>query len=66
MLVLSRKTGQTILIDDNIAITVVNIGRGRVQLGVTAPRHVSIHREEIYQQIRNDAAGNEELNVATV
>ncbi len=47
MLVLSRKCGQSILVGDEIVVNVVDIGRGRVQIGVTAPRHMSIVRNEL-------------------
>ncbi|HZZ30163.1 MAG TPA: carbon storage regulator CsrA [Pirellulales bacterium] len=52
MLVLSRKQGQSIIIGHDIVVNVVDIGRGRVQIGVSAPAHMSIHREEIYQRIQ--------------
>jgi carbon storage regulator len=52
MLVLSRKLGQSIIVNGDITITVVSLDRGRVQLGVTAPFEVSIHREEIQRRIR--------------
>ena len=48
MLVLSRKKNQTIVIGDNIEVTVVAISDGRVRLGFKAPREVSIAREEVY------------------
>ncbi len=47
MLVLSRKSGQSIVIADDIVVNVVEIGRGRVQIGVSAPRHMSIYRQEL-------------------
>ena len=55
MLVLSRKRGQSIVIDGQILISVVDLGRGRVQIGVTAPQEMSIHREEIQQRVRSEA-----------
>lgn len=45
MLVLSRKENEEIVIDGNVVVTVVNIRKGRVRLGIDAPRHVPIHRE---------------------
>lgn len=53
MLVLSRKVGETILIGDNIAVTVVQVGPGSVRLGVVAPQEVVIVREEIREQVRS-------------
>lgn len=50
MLVLSRKIGETIVIGDTIRITVVDVGQGRVKIGVQAPHNVSVDREEIYDK----------------
>lgn len=50
MLVLSRKTGERFAIGDNIVITVVEIDRGKIRLGISAPREVSIVREEIVSE----------------
>lgn len=47
MLVLARKEQESICIGDSIVVTVVRIGRGRVQLGIEAPSHVSIRRQEL-------------------
>jgi len=49
MLVLSRKVGQRILIGDQIAVTVVRVAQGAVRIGIEAPDHLSIIREEIKQ-----------------
>ena len=54
MLVLSRREGESIVIADEIVVHVVDIGRGRVQIGVTAPPHLTIHREEIHRRIRQE------------
>mgnify|MGYP001274521691 FL=1 len=51
MLVLSRKKGQSIIIADNIEITVVEIGGDTVRIGVNAPREVAVHRLEVFEQI---------------
>jgi carbon storage regulator len=55
MLVLSRKPGQSIVIAGNIVVNIVEIDRGRVQIGVAAPPHVSIHREEVQQRIQQES-----------
>ncbi|WP_439243213.1 MULTISPECIES: carbon storage regulator CsrA [unclassified Lonepinella] len=52
MLVLTRKLGESLLIGDNIEITVLNVRGNQVKLGVKAPKEVSVHREEIYQRIK--------------
>jgi len=54
MLVLSRKEDQSIIIGGEIIVSVVDIGRGRVQLGVTAPPHMTVHREEIHRRIQEE------------
>jgi carbon storage regulator len=57
MLVLSRKQGESIVIADDIVVNVIDIGRGRVQIGVSAPPHLSVHREEIHRRIQNAIPG---------
>jgi cytosine deaminase len=54
MLVLSRQRDQTIMIGDDIEITVVDIRGDKVRLGITAPRDVSVHRKEVYEAIRRE------------
>ena len=53
MLVLTRKLGECIAIDDNIKIRVVQIKGKQVRLGIEAPRETKIHREEVYESIQN-------------
>ena len=58
MLVLSRKKNESIVINDDITIVVVEIRGDKVRLGVEAPKEVPVHRSEVYQAIhRNDAVG---------
>ncbi|OKQ02995.1 carbon storage regulator CsrA [Haemophilus influenzae] len=52
MLILTRKVGESILIGDDISITVLSVRGNQVKLGVEAPKEVSAHREEIYQRIK--------------
>ena len=61
MLVLSRQKDQTIMIGDNIEITVVDVRGDKVRLGITAPSSIPVHRKEVY-----DAIKNENKNAATV
>jgi carbon storage regulator len=58
MLVLSRKQGESIVIANDIVVNIVDIGRGRVQIGVTAPSHYSVNREEIHRRIQNQNGTN--------
>ena len=60
MLVLSRKKNESIVINDNIVITVVDVKGDKVRLGLDAPREVSIHRSEIYEAIREEKAAARE------
>jgi carbon storage regulator len=53
MLVLTRKLGESIAIDDNIKIVVVQIKGKQVRLGIKAPKETKIHREEVYQAIQD-------------
>ena len=52
MLILTRKGGESVLIGDDISITVLSVRGNQVKLGVQAPKEVSVHREEIYQRIQ--------------
>lgn len=51
MLILSRRQGETIVIDGNIRVTVMEVRGDQVRIGIEAPRSVSVHREEVYEQI---------------
>lgn len=52
MLVLSRKINETIIINDNIVVTVVDIRGDKVRLGIEAPKDVPVHRQEVYDAIK--------------
>ncbi|GAB4361473.1 MAG: hypothetical protein Kow00128_00290 [Deltaproteobacteria bacterium] len=54
MLVLTRKSGEKVLIGDHVVVTVVEVDRGQVKLGISAPEDTLIHREEIYQKIMEE------------
>jgi carbon storage regulator len=54
MLVLSRQRDETIMIGDDIEVTVVDIRGDKVRLGINAPREVSVHRKEVYEAIRRE------------
>ena len=54
MLVLSRQRDETIMIGDDIEVTVVDIRGDKVRLGVTAPKEISVHRKEVYDAIRRE------------
>ncbi len=61
MLVLSRQRDETIMIGDNIQITVVDIRGDKVRLGITAPKSIPVHRKEVYDAIQRENRSATEL-----
>lgn len=53
MLILTRKTGESLLIGDDVEITVLSVRGSQVKLGVNAPKDIAVHRQEIYQKIKD-------------
>ncbi len=66
MLVLSRKKDESIIINDHIRVTVVEIRGDKVRLGIDAPKDVSVHRREVYEAIQNQLKAHEESSSAVV
>lgn len=58
MLVLSRKELESIVVGDNVKITVIDISGNRVRLGIEAPRDTEVHREEVWAEIQRERKGN--------
>ncbi|MDR4498607.1 MAG: carbon storage regulator CsrA [Candidatus Scalindua sp.] len=54
MLILTRKLGESVIIGDNIKLTVVEIGKNQIKFGVEAPKNVIIHREEVFKKIKDE------------
>jgi len=54
MLILTRRVGETLMIGDSVTVTVLGVKGNQVRVGITAPKDVAVHREEIYQRIHRE------------
>ena len=54
MLILTRRVGETLMIGDSVTVTVLGVKGNQVRIGITAPKDVGVHREEIFQRIQKD------------
>ncbi len=64
MLILTRKVGETIIIDKDIRVTVLAAKGNQLRLGIDAPEHIEVHREEIYERIYGTSAKREDKETA--
>jgi carbon storage regulator len=54
MLVFTRRKGESLVIGNEIEVTILTLGSGNVKLGISAPRHISVHRQEVYESIKKE------------
>ena len=59
MLILTRRIGETLVIGDDVHITVLGVKGNQVRIGINAPKSVSVHREEIYDRIQREKGGDD-------
>jgi len=59
MLILTRRIGETLVIGDDVKVTVLGVKGAQVRVGIEAPQNTSVHREEIYMRIQDKKSGND-------
>lgn len=57
MLILTRRTGETVMIGNEVTLTVLGVKGNQVRIGINAPKNVPVHREEIYERIKREQQG---------
>jgi carbon storage regulator len=65
MLILTRRVGETVMIGNEVTVTVLGVKGNQVRIGVNAPKDVAVHREEIYERIKREHENESNINVST-
>ncbi|NNM51233.1 MAG: carbon storage regulator CsrA [Pseudomonadales bacterium] len=63
MLILTRRVGETLMVGDEVTVTVLGVKGNQVRIGVNAPKDVAVHREEIYQRIQREKGTAEHQDI---
>ena len=63
MLILTRRAGETVMIGNDVTITVLGVKGNQVRIGINAPKDVAVHREEIFERIQNEQSGGDGADV---
>jgi carbon storage regulator len=61
MLILTRRSGETLMVGDEVTVTVLSVNGNQVRIGINAPKHIAVHREEIYNNIQREKQISAEL-----
>ena len=64
MLILTRRVGETVVIGDDVTVTVLGVKGNQVRLGVNAPKEVAVHRQEIFERIQKEQEAEQPVKIA--
>ena len=60
MLILTRRVGETVMIGNDVTVTILGVKGNQVRVGINAPKNVAVHREEIYERIKREQQGDQQ------
>ena len=66
MLVLTRRVNETLMVGDDVTVTILGVKGNQIRIGINAPREVAVHREEIYERIKADGHPEEHQRTGTI
>jgi len=62
MLILTRRVGETVMIGNDVTVTILGVKGNQVRVGINAPKNVAVHREEIYERIKREQQGDQQVD----